>query len=142
MPGTPLSVSTLRREITAVAADCGMDAEGIADVRLAVSEAATNAVIHAYSEAPGELEVTAFTQDRKLEIVVGDTGPGLVERRDRPGPGRRALRDRNASPSEMRIVSNPGGTEIHMRLPWPAAGPGASSLARIGPGRPAASPRR
>lgn len=34
----------LRREMTGMANDCGMDAEGIAAVRLAVTEAATNAV--------------------------------------------------------------------------------------------------
>jgi anti-sigma regulatory factor (Ser/Thr protein kinase) len=42
-----MGVGMLRREMAGMAKDCGMDAEGIADVRLAVTEAATNAVIHA-----------------------------------------------------------------------------------------------
>jgi anti-sigma regulatory factor (Ser/Thr protein kinase) len=41
IPGTPLGVRMLRREMTDLAKDCGMDSEGIADVRLAVTEAAT-----------------------------------------------------------------------------------------------------
>jgi stage II sporulation protein AB (anti-sigma F factor) len=85
IPGTPLGVRMLRREMAGIAKDCGMDAEGIADVRLAVTEAATNAVIHAYADAEGDLRVTAAMQDGELAIVIGDTGPGLVERRDSPG---------------------------------------------------------
>jgi len=33
------------------------------------------------------LSVTAAMQDGELAIVIGDTGPGLVERRDSPGLG-------------------------------------------------------
>src|SRR5918994_313931 len=89
IPGTPLGVRMLRHEIAELAKECGMDAEGIADVRLAVTEAATNAVIHAYAEAEGELRVTAAVDQGELAIVIGDTGPGLVEGRDRPGLGLR-----------------------------------------------------
>jgi anti-sigma regulatory factor (Ser/Thr protein kinase) len=46
-----------------------MDSDGIADGRLAVTEAATNAVIHAYAKAKGELRVTAAMQDGELVIV-------------------------------------------------------------------------
>jgi serine/threonine-protein kinase RsbW len=87
VPGTPLGVQTLRREMAELAKECGMDAEGIADVRLAVTEAATNAVIHAYAEAEGELTVSAAVRQGELAIVIGDTGPGLVERDDSPGLG-------------------------------------------------------
>src|SRR3954470_18901203 len=86
-PGTPLAVRALRREMAGLASDCGMDDEGIAAVRLAVTEAATNAVIHAYAEARGELRVTAAIQDGELTIVIGDTGRGLVDKRDSPGLG-------------------------------------------------------
>ena len=51
IPGTRVGVRMLRREMTGMAKECGMDADGVADVRLAVTEAATNAVIHAYAEA-------------------------------------------------------------------------------------------
>ena len=120
IPGTPLGVRMLRREMTEIAKDCGMDAEAIADVRLAVTEAATNAVIHAYAKADGELSVTAAMQDGELAIVIGDTGPGLVERRDSPGLGV-GLSVIASVTERLKIVSHPGGTEIHMAFPCPNA---------------------
>jgi serine/threonine-protein kinase RsbW len=118
IPGTPRAVGILRRKLAAMAKDCGMDAAAIADVRLAVTEAATNAVIHAYREAEGDLTVTAAVQDGKLAIVISDSGPGLVERHDSPGLGV-GLSVIASVAERMRIVSNTGGTEIHMAFPCP-----------------------
>ena len=100
----------VRRKLAGMARDCGMDAEGIADVRLAVTEAATNAVIHAYATAEGDLRVTAAVQGGELAIVIGDTGPGLVERRDSPGLGA-GLSVIATVAERLKIVSHPGGTE-------------------------------
>ena len=119
VPGTPLGVRMLRRELTVVAERCGMDAAGIADVRLAVTEAATNAVMHAYAAEMGELTVTATIDDGELAIVIGDSGPGLVERPDSPGMGV-GLSLIATVAEKLRIVSNPGGTEIHMAFPCPS----------------------
>ena len=110
----------LRREMTGMAKECGMDADGVADVRLAVTEAATNAVMHAYAEAEGDLRVTAAMQDGELAIVIGDTGPGFVERRDSPGLGA-GLSVIATVAERLKIVSHPGGTEIHMAFPCPNA---------------------
>ena len=110
----------LRHVMAGMAKDCGMDAEGIADVRLAVTEAATNAVIHAYAMAEGDLRVTAAMQDGELAIVIGDTGPGLVEGRDSPGLGA-GLSVIATVAERLKIVSHPGGTEIQMTFPCPNA---------------------
>ena len=110
----------LRREMTGRAKDCGMDAEGIADVRLAVTEAATNAVVHAYAKSEGDLRVTATMQDGELAIVIVDTGPGLVEGRDSPGMGA-GLSVIATVAERLKIISHPGGTEIHMAFPCPNA---------------------
>ena len=118
IPGTPLGVRTLRREMSEIATGCGMDAAGVADVRLAVTEAATNAVVHAYAEATGELMVSAVVQDGELIIVIGDTGPGIVERPGSPGLGV-GLSVIATVADRLRIVSDPGGTEIHMAFPCP-----------------------
>ena len=120
IPGTPLGVGMLRREMAGIAKDCGMDPEGIADVRLAVTEAATNAVIHAYADADGELRVTAAMQDGELAIVISDTGPGLVERRDSPGLGL-GLSIIASVADRLKIVNQSSGTEIHMAFPCPNA---------------------
>ena len=110
----------LRREMAELAKDCGMDADGIADVRLAVTEAATNAVVHAYADAAGELRVTAAMHGGELTIVIGDTGSGLVERKDSPGLGL-GLALIAKVVERLQIVSLPGSTEIHMAFPCPNA---------------------
>jgi serine/threonine-protein kinase RsbW len=119
LPGTPLGVRRLRREMAGLAADCGMDPEAIADVRLAVTEAATNAVMHAYAEAPGDLTVTAAVEDGELAIVIGDTGPGF-DVRDSPGLGV-GLSVIATVAERLRIVSGTRGTEVHMAFPCPSA---------------------
>jgi anti-sigma regulatory factor (Ser/Thr protein kinase) len=119
LPGTALGVRTARQEMSALAADCGMDAAGVADVRLAVTEAATNAVMHAYADVEGELTVTAHVQKGELEIVVGDTGTGFRDRRDSPGLGV-GLSIIATVAERLKIVSTPsGGTQIHMAFPCP-----------------------
>jgi anti-sigma regulatory factor (Ser/Thr protein kinase) len=120
IPGTALGVRMLRHEMAGLAEDCGMGPEAIADVRLAVTEAATNAVIHAYDKAPGDLRVTAAAQDGELLIVIGDTGPGLVERNDSPGLGVGLSVIATVS-ERLKIVSDSGGTEVHMAFPCPNA---------------------
>lgn len=46
-------------------------------VRLAVSEALTNAVVHAYGGDPGRVEVTAAVASGELWVLIGDDGRGL-----------------------------------------------------------------
>ena len=119
-PGTPLGVRAVRREMTGFANDCGMDAEGIAAVRLAVTEAATNVVMHAYADAHGELRVTAAIRDGELTIVIGDTGRGLVNPRDSPGLGA-GLAIISSVVQGLKILSDARGTEIQMAFPCPNA---------------------
>ncbi|HKG65179.1 MAG TPA: ATP-binding protein [Solirubrobacteraceae bacterium] len=120
MPGTPLGVRMLRREVSVIATDCGMDEAGVADVQLAVTEAATNAVMHGYSEATGELTVSAVVEDGELAIVIGDTGRGFDDRRESPGLGV-GLSIIASVAERLRIIATPGGTEIHMAFPCPNA---------------------
>jgi serine/threonine-protein kinase RsbW len=117
-PSTPPGVGELRRDITAFARRCGMDAAGIEDVRLAVSEAATNVVVHAYRGVEGDLGVRAHTEDGELLVVVRDTGIGLAPRPDSPGLGL-GMPVIATVTSRFQIVSNDAGTEVHMafRLP-------------------------
>lgn len=86
---TPEQISLLRREVTDYARRVGLAEGRLADVRLAISEAATNAVLHAYRDrAPGEIRVNAeLTGDGLLRIVVEDDGFGPLPRPDSPGLG-------------------------------------------------------
>jgi serine/threonine-protein kinase RsbW/stage II sporulation protein AB (anti-sigma F factor) len=86
---TPEQISVLRSEVTAYAQRAGVADARLADVRLAVSEAATNAVLHAYRDRdPGEIRVDAEVRDDgELWIVVEDDGFGPLPRPDSPGLG-------------------------------------------------------
>ena len=66
------------------------------------------------------MRVTAAIQDGELAIVIGDTGRGLVEGRDSPGLGA-GLAIIASVAQALKIVSHPGGTEIHIAFPCPNA---------------------
>jgi anti-sigma regulatory factor (Ser/Thr protein kinase) len=58
------------------------------DVALAVSEAVTNAVLHAYrGDATGEVRVVACAEPDCLVVVVRDYGCGMSPHPDSPGLG-------------------------------------------------------
>jgi serine/threonine-protein kinase RsbW/stage II sporulation protein AB (anti-sigma F factor) len=85
---TPDQVGPARRAIAAYASKHGViDVHGVA---LAVSEAVSNAVVHAYADAaePGEVQIVAERlADDGLEIRVCDQGRGMKARPDSPGIG-------------------------------------------------------
>ena len=58
-------------------------------ITLAVSEAVTNAVVHAYHRAqqPGVVVLQAQISDGMLQVRVGDEGSGMRPRLDSPGAG-------------------------------------------------------
>ena len=58
------------------------------DVALAVSEAITNAVVHAYrDESAGPVRVVACAEPRRLVVVVRDHGCGMSPNPGSPGLG-------------------------------------------------------
>lgn len=117
-PSTPPGVGAMRREVAAFAQQAGMDDDGVGSVRLAVSEAATNAVVHAYRERPGELEVRAYVEGRELVVVVCDTGLGLAPRSDSPGLGL-GMPLMATVTTRFEVVSDGEGTKIHMAFALP-----------------------
>ena len=59
----------------------------LSDIKLAVTEACTNVVIHAYPDGEGPMEVQAALGADELSVVVRDEGRGVVPRADSPGLG-------------------------------------------------------
>ena len=88
-PAQPDSVGVLRRLLTEHAIRIGADADVRDRVRLAVTEAVTNVVMHAYRHAPepGDVIVVAEQEDDRLVVQVCDEGMGMVPRIDSPGLG-------------------------------------------------------
>jgi anti-sigma regulatory factor (Ser/Thr protein kinase) len=60
----------------------------LSDIRLAVTEACANVVVHAYpGEDAGPMEVVATMEEGELTVIVRDWGRGIGPRPDSPGLG-------------------------------------------------------
>lgn len=78
----PPSLVIIRRELDRLMREQPFPSERTADVRLAVTEACTNVVMHAYpSDEPGPLLVTADLCSESLVVTVRDYGCGLPAHR-------------------------------------------------------------
>lgn len=78
----------LRSEVAGFARAAGVEEPLLSSVKLAVSEAVTNAVLHAYvGERPGPVRLDAWIDDDCLVIEVSDDGGGMMPRLDSPGLG-------------------------------------------------------
>lgn len=53
--------------------------EEIDDVKTAVSEAVTNAVIHGYQNGPGKIKIFCWAEERELSVTVQDSGVGISD---------------------------------------------------------------
>src|SRR6185503_103824 len=90
----------------------------LSDIALAITEAATNVVLHAYRDhdAPGQLTIEAETGDDHVAFVVRDEGSGLAPRVDSPGLGLGlGLIAQVADSADVRAPEG-GGTEVVMRF--------------------------
>ncbi len=77
MPARAEHVRVARRVVGTLASTAGLDPVGIGDVELAVTEACTNVVRHAYREGGGRLNLKLTADPGRLEVVVTDTGVGM-----------------------------------------------------------------
>jgi anti-sigma regulatory factor (Ser/Thr protein kinase) len=87
-PATAEHVGDARACVAALARRAGAPASSLDGIRLAVSEAVSNVVVHGYrGNEPGAVTVAAEAQDHELRVVVTDEGCGLAPRDDSPGAG-------------------------------------------------------
>jgi serine/threonine-protein kinase RsbW len=84
MPARPEGVGVVRQALAGVADALDFDASVLADMKMAVTEACTNVVVHAY-EDDGMLEVEMLAGEDGLTIVVRDFGTGIQPRPARSG---------------------------------------------------------
>lgn len=117
-PAVPGAIPALRHEIAAFAARNGAGPRMVDDVALAVTEAATNAVKHAYGYAPrGGVDVSISVEDDWLELAVRDRGLGFrADSSHGLGLGLEIIARVSA---EMTIIQTPEGSEVRMRFPLP-----------------------
>jgi stage II sporulation protein AB (anti-sigma F factor) len=99
-----------------LARELGASGEALEAIRLATSEALTNAVLHAYDASPGDFHITAHPGPGTLVVTVADDGAGLRPRLDRRGTGIGLALIAQAA-DELAISKRPGGgTELRMRF--------------------------
>lgn len=112
----PKAVAFARSSLNEFALAAGADRDQADAVRLAASEALTNAVLHAYADEPGNVYVTAALVSDELWVLIADDGRGLEPRTDRPGLGLGLGLIAQVS-DELAIVPRAtGGIEVRMRF--------------------------
>lgn len=110
------SIGSIRHAATAFARAQGAIDGTVADIALAVTEAVSNVVVHAYRDrvTPGSVTVRGDRVDHELRFIVTDDGKGVVPRADSPGLGLGlAIIGRLARTLEIRAGAA-GGAEICM----------------------------
>ncbi len=77
LPARPEGVAVVRQALAGLADALAVDAAVLADMKMAVSEACTNVVVHAYDDGTGTLEVEMLADENALTIHVRDHGAGI-----------------------------------------------------------------
>ncbi len=115
--------SFARSAVAAFVAQLNPTLDDIEDIKAAVSEAVTNAVVHGYSDAMGIIYITCDLKENSAAITVRDTGCGIEDISLARTPLYTGLKDSERSGlgftvmetfmDEIDVVSTPGkGTTV------------------------------
>lgn len=77
LPALPANVALVRQALAGLADSLGVPTARAADMKIAVTEACTNVVVHAYAEQPGPLEVAMEVEHGRLMLTIRDRGLGM-----------------------------------------------------------------
>ncbi len=125
-PSKSVNEGYARSAVAAFAAQLDPTMEELGDIRTAVSEAVTNAIVHAYRQTIGMIQVKCrILPGNTLDIVVKDRGCGIEDvaqaRKpmfstggdERSGMGFTIM---ESFMTELKVSSTPGrGTTVHMK---------------------------
>ena len=125
-PSKSCNEAFARSAVSCFAAQLDPTMEELGDIRTAVSEAVTNAIVHGYPDELGIISLRCrILKDNVLDIVIKDRGAGIADieqaRRpmfttggaDRSGMGFTIM---ESFMTNLEITSQPGkGTAVHMR---------------------------
>jgi stage II sporulation protein AB (anti-sigma F factor) len=82
------NVGLARVAVTAFASGVDFNLNDLEEIKVAVSEAVSNAIIHGYEgESTGTVRLSASLSNEALEIVVEDTGKGILDLEQAMLPG-------------------------------------------------------
>lgn len=117
------NVGLARVMAAAFAAQFDFTLNEIEEIKVAVSEAVSNSVIHGYENNPGEIEFIMNLYEDQLEYIITDFGKGIddIEQARQPSfssdPERMGLGFvfMESFMDELYVTSNPGqGTKVRM----------------------------
>ena len=126
IPSKSANESFARSAVACFAAQLDPTIEELGDIRTAVSEAVTNAIVHAYPDEYGIISIRCrILKDNILDIVIKDKGIGIpdIEQAMRPmyttgGTDRSGMgfTIMESFMTAFEVISEPGkGTTVHMR---------------------------
>jgi stage II sporulation protein AB (anti-sigma F factor) len=78
-PSLPQNVGLARVIVAAFATQLEFTLAEVEEIRVAVSEAVSNCVIHAYPDMEGEIELELAIEDEELVIRIKDYGIGIED---------------------------------------------------------------
>jgi serine/threonine-protein kinase RsbW len=131
-PAVADSVPRAREAMSTFARSAGATDNQLDSIRLAVSEAATNVVVHAYDDEAGRIQLDAGLSSGELWVLIADEGLGMRPEVQSPGLGfGLSLISQVCDDFEIAKRSS-GGLEVRMRfalgsIDW-AEGTGRSSI--------------
>ncbi len=111
LPADPKILAEIRLVLRRWLRHQGANDSQTLEITLAVSEACTNAIEHAYSPAPAEFTLRATARDGQLAFVVTDAGRWRAPRGEDRGRGLTIIR---AAMDDVEVNSSEAGTEIVM----------------------------
>jgi serine/threonine-protein kinase RsbW len=87
LPADPESIVVARQMVRGLIDALEWDDASRNDISIAVTEACTNAVLHAYPDGAGEYAVHAWVEPERLVVAVRDQGRGITPRLDSRAAG-------------------------------------------------------
>ncbi|MGI5918518.1 MAG: anti-sigma F factor [Christensenellales bacterium] len=125
LPSLSINEGFARSVVGAFATQLNPTLEEVADIKTAVSEAVTNAIIHAYPDRIGEIVISASLSGQTLEVSISDKGVGISDIEQARQPFFSTAVDESRSGmgftvmetfmDEVTVISAPGeGTTVKM----------------------------
>jgi serine/threonine-protein kinase RsbW len=115
-PAVADSVPRAREALSTFARSAGATDDQLDSIRLAVSEAATNVVVHAYDDDSGRIQLEAGLASGELWVQIADDGLGMRPQVESPGLGfGLSLISQVCDEFEIAKRSS-GGLEVRMRF--------------------------
>jgi anti-sigma regulatory factor (Ser/Thr protein kinase) len=123
LPARAENMTVVRQALAGVADALDLDEAQLSDIKIAVTEACTNVVVHAYpDDSEGPLEVEIWPEDDRLVVLVRDHGRGFLPRATAASPGLGLGLPLIAALTEELHIATDTGPTTEVRMAFALAG--------------------